>query len=68
MTQLSQTLAAQLTALLVTLRCRVESARRDERGNVTLEVLLWAIAIVAVVGIATAALTGFIQGKTGLLR
>ena len=68
MTQLSQTIAAHLAAILTTSRRRLETVRRDERGSVTLENLLWAVLIVGLVALAAAALTAFINSKIGLLR
>ena len=68
MTQLSQTIAASLAAALTSIRRWLQGPRRGERGSVTLENLLWAILIVALVGLATVALTNFINSKIGLLN
>ena len=69
MTQLSQTIAAHIAAILTTSRRWLETTRRrDERGSVTLENLLWAVLIVGLVALAAAALTAFINSKIGLLR
>lgn len=68
MTEFSRTVAAQLTAILTTSRRRLEVARRDERGSVTLENLLWAILIVGLVALVGAALTAFINSKIGQLN
>lgn len=68
MTEFSRTVAAHLTAMLTTSRRRLEIARRDERGSVTLENLLWAILIVGLVALAGAAITTFINSKIGQLN
>ena len=68
MTEFSRTVAAHLTAILATSRRRLEVARRDERGSVTLENLLWAILIVGLVALVGAAITAFINSKIGQLN
>ena len=39
--------------------------RRDERGNVTTEHVLWAAAVIVLVGLVVAALTAFINTQIG---
>lgn len=68
MTEFSRTVGAHLTAMLTTSRRRLEVARRDERGSVTLENLLWAILIVGLVALVGAAITAFINSKIGQLN
>ena len=43
-------------------------APRDERGNVTMEHVLWAGVIVLLVGAVAAVLNGFIDSKLTVLR
>ncbi len=68
MTHLSQTIAATIVAALVGARRWLAAPRRDERGSVTLEHVLWAILIVALVALAGAAITAFVTSKTGALH
>lgn len=68
MTHLSQTIAATIVAALVGARRWLAAPRRDERGSVTLEHVLWAILIVALVALAGAAITSFVTSKTGALH
>ena len=68
MTEFSRTVAAHLSAMLTHGRHRLEVARRDERGSVTLENLLWAILIVGLVALVGAAITAFINSKIGQLN
>ncbi len=53
---------------LTSIRRWLEVPRRSERGNVTLDHLLWALWIVVAVGVVTAVLTAFINGKIALLH
>jgi len=38
-----------------------------ERGNVTMEHVIWAVALIAIVGIAVAAITTFVTGQSALI-
>ncbi|WP_341729121.1 hypothetical protein [Brooklawnia sp.] len=68
MTHLCQTIAATIVAALVFARRWLEAPRRDERGSVTLEHVLWAILVLVLVGLAGAAITNFLNSKTGVLQ
>lgn len=61
---------AHAEALRYTIRERAKQslARHDERGSVTLDHLLWAVAGIVVVGIAVAALTYAVNIYTAQLR
>lgn len=37
--------------------------RRDERGSVTMEQVLWAVAVIVIVGIVVAAITAFVTSE-----
>lgn len=37
----------------------------SERGSVTIEQVLWAVAIIALVGLVVAAITNFVQAEVG---
>ena len=68
MTELTQTLAAQLHALGVTTRRQLDALRRDERGNVTIEQVLWAIAAIAFVGIVIAVITTYLNDQAAKIH
>ena len=40
-------------------------AERDQRGSVTTEYVLWAVAVIAIVGIVVAAITAYVQAQSG---
>lgn len=39
--------------------------RRDHRGSVTIEQVIWAGAVIAIVGIVVAAITAYVKSKSG---
>ena len=43
-------------------------AERDERGSVTTEYVLWAVAVIAIVGIVVAAITAYVQAQSGKIK
>ena len=46
----------------------LRAARRDERGSVTTEHVLWAVAVIAFVGIVVAAITSYVQAQAGKIK
>jgi len=57
-------LYATLRTLGVSLRDRVETAHRDtERGASTIEIVFWAVALLALAGIVYAAINAYINNK-----
>lgn len=44
------------------------TARRRERGSVTTEHVLWAVAVIAIVGIVVAAVTSYVQTQSGKIK
>jgi hypothetical protein len=46
----------------------LRTARRDERGSVTTEHVLWAVAVIAIVGIVVAAITSYVQAQSSKLK
>lgn len=38
---------------------------RDDRGSVTMEHVLWAVAVIAIVGIVVAAITAYVRTQAG---
>jgi hypothetical protein len=41
---------------------------RDERGSVTTEHVLWAVAVIAIVGIVVAAVTSYVTTQSGKIK
>ena len=62
-------IALQLAGLttLATLEDRV-TRQRDERGSVTIEQVLWAGAVIVIVGIVVAAIKFFVTEKSGDIK
>ena len=64
----------RLLALLLTLHLRADDwadARlraRDERGSVTTEHVLWAVAVIAIVGIVVAAIKAYVESQAGNIK
>ena len=57
-------LYATLRTLGVSLRDRVETAHQDtERGASTIEIVFWAVALLALAGIVYAAINAYINNK-----
>lgn len=61
--------------LLVLLQLAAEStygtlrrARHDQRGSVTTEHVLWAVAVIAIVGIVVATVTSYVTTQAGKLK
>ena len=60
----------RLLALLITLQLGFDTRRRaeDERGSVTTEHVLWAVAVIAIVGIVVAAVRTYVETQAGNIR
>jgi len=57
-----------ITALLA-LRLELEArARREERGSVTTEHVLWAVAVIAIVGVVVAAVKTYVETQAGNIK
>jgi len=41
---------------------------RDERGSVTIEQVIWAGAVIVIVGIVVAAITGYVKTQSGKIK
>jgi hypothetical protein len=41
---------------------------RDERGSVTMEQVIWAVAVIAIVGIVVAAITAYVTGEAAKIK
>ncbi|CAI9419269.1 hypothetical protein [Nocardioides sp. T2.26MG-1] len=46
----------------------LRTTRRDERGSVTTEHVLWAVAVIAIVGIVVAAVTTYVKSQAGNIK
>lgn len=62
-------IALQLAALtaIASLEDRV-TRKRDERGSVTIQEVLWAVAAIAIVGIVVAAIRAFVTSESGKIK
>ena len=64
-------LTATLVAIIVSLSsppssvARLPRRRRDDRGSVTIEYVLWAVAVIAIVAIVVAALKAYVTSQAG---
>lgn len=46
----------------------LKRAKHSERGSVTTEHVLWAVAVIAIVGIVVAAITTYVQAQSGKIK
>ncbi|CAI9418251.1 MULTISPECIES: hypothetical protein [Nocardioides] len=62
-------IALQLAAMaaLASVENRV-TRRRDDRGSVTIQEVLWAVAAIAIVGIVVAAIRAFVTSESGKIK
>lgn len=60
----------RLLALLLMLHLRVDARlrARGERGSVTTEHVLWAVAVIAIVGIVVAAIKAYVESQAGQIK
>lgn len=63
-------LAATLHTLGVQMRdAAIRKATKDpERGSVTIEQVIWAVAVIAIVGIVVLAITNYVRDKAAEIR
>lgn len=63
-------LAATLHTLGVQMReVAIRKATKDpERGSVTIENVIWAVAVIAIVGIVVLAITNYVRNKAAEIR
>jgi len=47
---------------------RIVKHRRDERGSVTIEQVIWAGAVILIVGIVVAAIRAFVTSEAGKIK
>jgi hypothetical protein len=60
----------RLIALLLTLHLGFDTRLRGrgERGSVTTEHVLWAVAVIAIVGIVVAAIKAYVESQAGQIK
>ena len=60
----------RLLVLLLSLHFGVDARlrARDERGSVTTEHVLWAVAVIAIVGIVVAAVKAYVENQAGNIK
>jgi hypothetical protein len=46
----------------------LRASRRGERGSVTMEHVLWAVAVIGIVGIVVLAVTNYVTSEAGKIR
>ena len=46
----------------------LRAARRSERGSVTMEHVLWAVAVIGIVGIVVLAVTNYVTSEAGKIK
>ena len=50
------------------LRHRITVLGADERGSVTIETVVWAVAVIAIAAIAVTAVTGFVNNEVAKIK
>lgn len=63
MLKLSITLQAAMIAMIAGMEDRMVKRRRDECGSVTIEQVIWAGAVILIVGIVVAAIRAFVTSE-----
>jgi hypothetical protein len=67
-------LTATLVAILISLSSppspvdRLRRPRRDDRGSVTIEHVMWSVAVIAIVGIVVAAVRAYVTSQAGNIK
>ena len=56
------------TLLALSLRLDPRLRGRNERGSVTTEYVLWAVAVIAIVGIVVAAVKAYVTSQAGNIK
>ena len=57
-----------LQLAVLTTQNDLRTAPRDERGSVTTEHVLWAVAVIAIVGVVVAAVTTYVKSQAGNIK
>jgi hypothetical protein len=54
--------------VIASMEDRTVKHRRDERGSVTIEQVIWAGAVILIVGIVVAAITAYVTSEAGKIK
>ena len=68
MLKLFITLHVTALAVIASMEDGIVKQRRDERGSVTIEQVIWAGAVILIVGIVVAAIRSFVTSEAGKIR
>ena len=68
MLKLFITLQATALAVIASMEDRTVKHRRDERGSVTIEQVIWAGAVILIVGIVVAAISAYVTSEAGKIK
>ena len=61
-------LMAPIDRTLGNARATVHRARREERGSVTIEQVIWAVALIVIAGGVVAAITAYVNSKSDQIK
>jgi heme/copper-type cytochrome/quinol oxidase subunit 2 len=62
------TLKVTALAVIASMEDRIVKHRRDERGSVTIEQVIWAGAVILIVGIVVAAISAYVTSEAGKIK
>ena len=68
MLKLFITLQVAMLAVIATMADRVVNHRREERGSVPIEQVIWAGAVIVIVAIVVAAIKAFVTSEAGKIQ
>ena len=68
MLKLFITLQVTALAVIASLEERIVKHRRDERGSVTIEQVIWAGAVILIVGIVVAAISAYVTAESAKIK
>ena len=68
MLKLFITLQVAMLTMIASMEDRVVKHRRDERGSVTIEQVIWAGAVIVIVGIVVAAIKFFVTSESAKIK
>ena len=68
MLKLFITLQVAMLTMIGSTEDRIGKRRRDERGSVTIEQVIWAGAVILIVGIVVAAIRAFVTSEAGKIK
>ncbi|GAB2863774.1 hypothetical protein [Nocardioides pacificus] len=68
MMKLFITLQVAVLAVITNMEDRIVKHRPGERGSVTIEQVIWAGAVILIVGIVVAAIRAFVTSEAGKIR